>query len=69
MRKQRVKHTYKVFTDGELYNMLLQTRSVEAVLASMEQKERRLKMLTRPLPTEGDKCITFAKNLVSKIRY
>ena len=61
--------TCKILTDAEIYDMLLRTRSVESVLKSMEQKERRLKVLSTYLPNQVDMDIKHDKELLKKVRW
>lgn len=69
MYKKFRRATCKILTDAEIYDMLLRTRSVESVLKSMEQKERRLRVLSSYLPSKVDMDIQHDKALLQKVRW
>lgn len=61
--------TGKILTDDELYNMLLKSRSVESVIKSIENKARRLRVLSTYLPNQVDMDIKHDKELLKKVRW
>ena len=69
MYKKFKRATCKILTDDEIYDMLLKTRSVESVLKSMKQKERRLRVLSSYLPSKVDMDIKHDKELLKKVRW